>query len=119
MAKKNDSSAARRKYELNKSKQGEHSVRMMCRLLDVAPSGHYAWLKNPVSDRAKEDARLLGLIKASFTACQGVYGAPRVFLDLREAGGVTPNSRTLSDRQQMQGCQKCIGYPGVTAIDPL
>jgi putative transposase len=59
---------------------------MMCRLLNVAPSGYYAWLKNPMSDRAKEDARLLRLIRASFKASQGVYGAPRVFLDLREAG---------------------------------
>jgi len=46
----------------------------------------YAWLKSPVCDRAKEDARLLRLIRASFKASQGVYGAPRVFLDLREAG---------------------------------
>lgn len=29
---------------------------------------------------------LLRLIRASFTASQGVKGAPRVFLDLREAG---------------------------------
>jgi len=58
----------------------------MCRLLNVAPSGYYAWLTKPVSDRAREDRRLLGLIRASFNASQGVYGAPRVFLDLREAG---------------------------------
>ena len=58
----------------------------MCRLLEVAPGGYYAWLKNPVSDRAKEDKRLLRLIRASFKESQGVYGSPRVFLDLREAG---------------------------------
>jgi putative transposase len=40
----------------------------------------------PLSDRAREDARLLRLIRASFTSSQGIYGAPRVFLDLREAG---------------------------------
>ena len=55
-------------------------------MLDVAPSGYYAWLKQPLSNRAKEDARLLRLIRASFIASQGIYGAPRVFLDLREAG---------------------------------
>ena len=59
---------------------------MMCRLLDVAASGYYAWLKTPVSNHAKEDARLLRLIQASFKDSQCVYGAPRVFLDLREAG---------------------------------
>jgi len=58
----------------------------MCRVLGVAPSGYYAWLEQPVSNRAQEDARLLRLIRASFVASHGIYGAPRVFLDLREAG---------------------------------
>jgi putative transposase len=76
----------RQLYKFIKANQCKHNVRMMCRLLEVAPSGYYAWLKNPISDRAKEDKRLLKLIRASFEASQGVYGSPRVFLDLREAG---------------------------------
>jgi len=84
--KKKQTSEVRRKYEFIEANQGERNVRMMCRLLGVARSGYYEWLKNPVSDRAREDARLLRLIRASFKASQGVYGAPRVFLDLREAG---------------------------------
>jgi putative transposase len=58
----------------------------MCRVLGLAPSGYYAWLQHPISDHAQEDARLLRLIRASFSASHGIYGAPRVFLDLREAG---------------------------------
>lgn len=58
----------------------------MCRVLEVAPSGYYAWLKKLISERDQEDARLLRLIRASFDRSHGVYGAPRVFLDLREAG---------------------------------
>lgn len=58
----------------------------MCRLLDVSRSGFYAWLRNSLSERAVEDQRLLGLIVAAYTASHGVYGAPRIFLDLREAG---------------------------------
>jgi putative transposase len=58
----------------------------MCRILDVAPSGYCEWLKQPLSNHAQEDARLLRLIRASFVASHGIYGAPRVFLDLREAG---------------------------------
>ena len=40
----------------------------------------------PLSDRAKEDVRLLRLIRASYNASHGVYGSTRIFLDLREAG---------------------------------
>ena len=73
-------------YEFVKAHRHEYSVHAMCRVLEVAPSGYYDWLKQPISNRAKEDARLLRLIRASFIASQGIYGAPRVFLDLREAG---------------------------------
>lgn len=86
MSKKNNDGSVRRKYEFIKANQRKYKTRMMCRLLEVAPSGYYAWLKKPESDRAIEDKRLLRLIRASFKASQGVYGAPRVFLDLREAG---------------------------------
>jgi putative transposase len=58
----------------------------MCRLLDVARSGFYKWLHKPLSDRAIEDLRLLELIRASYAASHGIYGSPRVFLDLREVG---------------------------------
>ena len=58
----------------------------MCRVLRVLRSGFYQWLHKPLSDRAIENIRLLGLIRASYAASGGVYGAPRVLLDLREAG---------------------------------
>ena len=58
----------------------------MCRVLNVCRSGFYAWLHKPLSDRAIEDQRLLVLVRASYATSSGVYGAPRVFLDLREAG---------------------------------
>ena len=68
---------------------------MMCRLLGVARSGYYAWLRKPNSDREIEDKRLLRPIRASFEASQGVYGAPRVFLDLREAGETCSKHRVI------------------------
>src|SRR3954462_13367872 len=86
MSAKPHAKRARPTYEFIKAHRQKHSVQVMCRLLGVAPSGYYAWLAQPDSDHAQEDARLLRLIRASFTASQGIYGVPRVFLDLREAG---------------------------------
>ena len=73
-------------YEFVKAHQRQYSVHTMCRLLQLAPSGYYKWLQKPICDRKQEDARLLRLIRASFAASHGIYGSPRVFLDLREAG---------------------------------
>ena len=79
-------SKAKRAYKFIEAHRNEHSIQAMCRLLGVARAGYYAWLDHPISDRAQEDARLLGLIRASFAASHGVYGAPRVLQDLQELG---------------------------------
>ena len=67
-------------YAFIKAHRDRYSVEVMCRVLEVAPSGYYDWLKQPISNRAQEDARLLRLVRASFVASHGIYGAPRVFL---------------------------------------
>ena len=46
---------------------------MMCWVLGVTRSGYYARLKQPVSNQALENVRLLKLIRASFAASNGIY----------------------------------------------
>ena len=86
MAKPSRNPKARLVYDFIKAHRREFPIEVMCRTLNVAPSGYYEWLQKPISDRALEDARLLTLIRASYKASHGIYGAPRIFLDLREAG---------------------------------
>ena len=80
------SQSVRRKYAFIKAHRREFDTAVMCRFLGVSRSGFYQWLRNPLSNRAVEDQRLLDLIRAPYTASHGIYGAPRIFLDLREAG---------------------------------
>lgn len=87
IATKRSAGRVRSTYEFIKANRDTFSVQAMCSVLGVAPSGYYEWLAHPISNRAQKDARLLRLIRASFTASHGIYGAPRVFLDLRDAGG--------------------------------
>lgn len=58
----------------------------MCRVFRLHPSGFYAWLKTPLSDRAIEDKRLLKLIKGSYVASGATYGSPWIHRDLKDAG---------------------------------
>ncbi len=58
----------------------------MCRVLGVARAGFYEWLHRPLSARAIDNQRLLGLIRDSYAVSGGVYGARRVFGDMREIG---------------------------------
>lgn len=58
----------------------------MCRVLGIHRSGFYAWLKNPLFRRALESERLVEQIRHFWNERDGVYGSPRIFLDLREVG---------------------------------
>uniref|UniRef100_UPI003857336D hypothetical protein n=1 Tax=Carboxydichorda subterranea TaxID=3109565 RepID=UPI003857336D len=44
--------------------KAEHSVAMACRVLDVSPSGYYAWRRHPPSRRAQQDRALMDRIRA-------------------------------------------------------
>lgn len=74
------------KYRFIADHSDRFPVRTMCRLLGASRSGYYDWRFRPLSDRAREDRRLLPLIRASYAASGGVYGYRRVHLDLRETG---------------------------------
>lgn len=43
-------------YEFIKTHREQYSVQLMCRVLEVAPSGYYDWLLQPVCNHAQEDA---------------------------------------------------------------
>ena len=109
MSKSKSPSRVRATYEVIKAQRASFPVEMMCRVLEVAPSGYYAWLKQPLSHRAQEDARLLRLIRASFVASHGIYGAPRVFLDLREAGETCSKHR-VARLMRENGLRAVHGY---------
>jgi putative transposase len=51
--------------------------------MGVHRSGFYAWSNNPLSNRRKEDYRLLGLIKESFQASDRIYGSVRMVIPPR------------------------------------
>jgi putative transposase len=93
MSSRKNAICVRQLYTFIEQHKDEYPIEVMCRLLGVARSGYYAWQEDPESDHAREDARLLELIKASHKASHGIYGAPRVFLDLREAGETCSKNR--------------------------
>jgi len=76
------------KYAFIKDHRTEFSIRVMCRVFKVHPSGFYAWCKQPVSDREREDQRLLKRIKEFYIASGATYGSPWIHRDLREAGEI-------------------------------
>jgi putative transposase len=109
MARPQTARKVRRFYQFIESHQNQYAVKTICRLLNVTRSGYFAWLKEPVSNRAQEDARLLRLVRVAFVASHGINGAPRVFLDLREAGETCSKHR-VARLMRINGIRAAYGY---------
>ena len=62
------------------------SLRAMCRCLGTHPSGFYAWRKNPLSKRSREDARQTDPIRKAWTESGKVYGYRKLHDDLLDQG---------------------------------
>lgn len=58
----------------------------MCTILNIKRSAYYAWLKRPVSERKKEDTKLISEIKRVHEESNKTYGARRVKAQLEKEG---------------------------------
>ena len=65
----------------------------MCRVLEIEPSGFYAWLRQPESKRAIEDKRLLGQIKQFWIESGFVYGNRNITKDMKDTGETCGHNR--------------------------
>lgn len=85
------------------------SVRVMCRCLGIHPSGFYAWLKAPLSRRAREDARQIALAKQAWNESGKIYGYRKIHDDLTEMGEAISENR-VARLARLAGIQAQIGY---------
>ncbi|KIX14041.1 IS3 family transposase [Dethiosulfatarculus sandiegensis] len=72
------------KFQFIKDNNKKFQIRLMCRVLEVSPSGYYAWLHRPESQRARENRKLVCEIKAIHKQNRGVYGSPRIHAELKD-----------------------------------
>jgi putative transposase len=66
--------------------QKEYPVNVMCRVLQVARSGYYAWRSRQPGPQAQRRTALTEAIRAVHTKNKGRYGSPRVHRALRAQG---------------------------------
>jgi putative transposase len=74
------------RYRFVAAEQASYPVRLLCRVVGVAASGFYAWLRRGPSQRERQDRRLAEQIAAVFAASRRTYGSPRVHAELRAEG---------------------------------
>ena len=88
----------------------------MCKVIGLYLSGFYAWLKKPLSSRAKEDQYLIAFIKKFWIESSTVYGYRTVYGDMQSAGERCGKNRAYrlmsAEFTQSQRGYKRHGYFG-------
>ena len=74
------------KYGFIREHQREYPISTMCRVLEVAVSGFYAWLRRAPSRRSQENTGLGERIVRIYQQNRQVYGSPRIHAVLRAEG---------------------------------
>jgi len=97
------------RYAFIEAHRAEFSIRSMCRVLLVHFSGFYAWLKEPLSCRAVEDARQTDLIRRAWIDSGRVYGYRKLHDDLRDQGETCSQNR-VARLASLAGIAAQIGY---------
>lgn len=96
-----------------------YPIRLMCRLLDVAASGYYAWRRRPEPQRVQRNRELLEKIRSIHAASKGVYGSPRVHAELLAKGVKVGRHKVAQVMRsaRLKGCPK-RRYRTTTQRDP-
>ena len=74
------------KYELIDQHVGQFDIRLMCRVMDVHPSGFYRWRRRPVSRTEQRREQIRTLVRETYEDFEASYGAPRITRELNELG---------------------------------
>jgi putative transposase len=90
------------KYACIAQQRGSFPVTLMCRVLQVARAGFYAWLACGPSARAQSDARLRIELRALHAKHRQRYGRPRLHRELR-AQGVRVSAKRVGRLLRLEG----------------
>lgn len=94
-----------------KAHQAKWPIATQCRVLEVSPSGYYAWLKRPPSRRKQADVLLGDRIESLYRQSGDTYGRPRIQADLRDDGISVSDKRVarLMRERKLQGASRRKG----------
>jgi putative transposase len=82
----------------------EFRVTLMVRVLNVSPSGYYAWRRRPTSPREMANRQLVHQIEAVYNDNRGVYGSPRIYREVKEQGVACSENR-IARLMRLRGVQ--------------
>jgi putative transposase len=104
------------RYQFIKEQQGQHRVRVLCRVMQVGRGGSYAWLKREPSPREPADQGLTTRIEAVFEESGPTYGSPRI-CDKLQAEGISCSEKRVARLMRLADLSAVVPKRFVVTID--
>ena len=115
-------------FEQILAEKAHYPIRTLCRVLEVSPSGYYAWRGRPLmTPRIRHDGVLRVHLRAAHARSRGAYGSPRLQRAVRAHGYRVGRNRVirlmrldgLRGRPHRRFRTTTVSDPRATATDRL
>jgi len=105
------------RYGFIQAQQADYPIERLCRVMGVARSGYYAWLKADKTPREMANQHLVQEIRAIHRESRGTYGCPRIHAELRARGQLCTRKRVarLMRLDDLRGLRK--GHKHLSTTD--
>jgi putative transposase len=96
-----------------------HTIKALCKVMQIGRSGYYAWKQKKPGDRSREDELMKRMIQPLFSESQNTYGSRRLKASLKRAGISTSRRRIsrLMKEEEMVPKQVNKWHPQTTQVD--
>jgi putative transposase len=109
------------RFRFVEAEAAQFPVSLLCRAVGVTRQGFYAWKRRPPSARELADRELAERIRQIYSASEGIYGAPRIYSELKLGEGIAVGKKRVARLMRelgIRGADGRRGGPRTTVRDP-
>jgi putative transposase len=109
------------RFRFVEAEAAQFPVSLLCRVVAVSRQGFYAWRRRPLSTRELADRKLSERIRQIYTETEEIYGAPRIYNELRLGDGIVVGKKRVARLMRQLGIRGADGKrggPRTTVRDP-
>jgi putative transposase len=109
------------RFRFVEAEAAQFPVSLLCKTVGVTRQGYYAWKRRPPSARELADRKLSERIRAIHLETEEIYGAPRIYSELKLVDGITVGKKRVARLMRQLGIRGADGRRGgfkTTVRDP-
>jgi putative transposase len=109
------------RFRFVEAEAAQFPVSLLCRVVGVTRQGFYAWKRRPASAHELADRELAERIRQIYVDTEEIYGAPRIYSELKLADGVRVGKKRVARLMRQLGIRGADGRrggPRTTVRDP-